>query len=97
MTEQDSQLEKCDVICKHCGVKIKLTYNGSAFYSSLRFGTRIGQKNVLPSPTTIKIETRNEAYKILLTCTNDAGSNYGDSGFIDVKTHGVNENFQLLP
>ena len=21
--------------------------------------------------------------KILLTCTNDAGSNYGDSGFID--------------
>ena len=23
MTEQDSQLEKCDVICKHCGVKIK--------------------------------------------------------------------------
>ena len=31
------------------------------------------------------------------TCTNDAGSSYGDSGFIDVKTHGVNENFQLLP
>ena len=35
--------------------------------------------------------------KILLTCTNDAGSNYEHSGFIDVKTHGVNENFQLLP
>ena len=25
--------------------------------------------------------------KILLNCTNDAGSNYGDSGFIDVKTY----------
>ena len=37
------------------------------------------------------------ARKILLTCTNDAGSNYEHSGFIDVKTHGVNENFQLLP
>ena len=44
----------------------------------------------------LKLEMKH-ARKILLTCTNDAGSNYGHSGSIDVKTHSVNENFQLLP
>ena len=42
----------------------------------------------------LKLEMKHTRFYIL---TNDAGSSYGDSGFIDVKTHGVNENFQLLP
>ena len=42
MTEQDRQLEKCDVICKH-----QVTY-------TLRFGTWNRWKNALPSPTTRK-------------------------------------------
>ena len=32
MIEQDSQLEICDVIWKHCGSKNQVTYNGSAFF-----------------------------------------------------------------
>ena len=74
MTEQDSQLEKCDdVICKHCGVKIKLTYNGSAFYSSLRFGTLNGWKNVLPTKSNydkkLKLEMKHTRFYLLVLMT----------------------------
>ena len=176
LKDRTGQLDKSEVICKHCGVKIK--YSGSPTHLSKHVllihkinsndmnsnkisqskitdfssgksevkkysntnpkQTKVKEKLVewivkrnrpfsvvedlelreafnvadpriaLPSATTIKSEIAkleikhtnllNEELKHIdyVSCTNDAGSSYGGSGFIDVNIHGVNEKFELF-
>ena len=64
-------MEICDVIWKHCGSKNQVTYNGSAFFSSLRFGTDGRMRCVTKSnyDKKLKLEMKHKRFYILVQMT----------------------------